>query len=183
METERVWKQIAQLAHGEYASIAQDGGVVHVDTPYDKRLQELNAKLAGTVLNWGTEEEQTRAERKVKNRYGMGAPAAAEAAGYAAKSGRMNAEDLISTDKDVDEISEEHLPTALKGMSKADQKAHVAKLRKERAAIQKEILELSEKRDAFIGDAEEEAGVGDGFDGQVLDAVRKQAADIGVAYD
>lgn len=183
VETERVWKQIAQLAHGEYASIAQDGGVVHVATPYDKELQELNAQLAGTVLNWGTEEVQRRAEKKVKNRYGMGAPAAAEAAGYAAKSGKMNAEDLIGSDKGIDDIDEAHLPSTLKGMSKTEQKAHVAKLRKDRAKIQKEILELSEKRDAYIDEAEEEAGVADGFDGQVLDAVRKQAADIGVAYE
>src|SRR5258708_39475030 len=45
-ECQRFWKDIAVKSEGSYVGIQQDGGVVAVATPFDKRLGEINDELA-----------------------------------------------------------------------------------------------------------------------------------------
>jgi len=55
----------------------------------------------------------------------------------------------------------------------------------ERAKIQQQVAKLSVERDAWIRAEEARlaaAGKGDGFDQQVLEAIRAQAASKGIAY-
>src|SRR5207237_1064763 len=47
------WQDIAHKAEGKFVRIAQDGGVVTVSTPYDKRLAEINAQLAQSSVVYG----------------------------------------------------------------------------------------------------------------------------------
>src|SRR6516225_3312130 len=44
------WKDIAVKAEGSFVAIQQDGGVVAVATPFDKRLGEINDELAKKTL-------------------------------------------------------------------------------------------------------------------------------------
>ncbi|MCX7804136.1 MAG: VWA domain-containing protein [Planctomycetota bacterium] len=61
-ETERVWRDIAARAEGQYASITQSGGVSVVSTPHDAKLAELSAKLVGTAIYFGDDPMRGRAE-------------------------------------------------------------------------------------------------------------------------
>lgn len=184
--TERVWREIAQAASGEFTSIQQDGGMVHVDTPYDQRLQELNMALSGTVLGWGSDADKARSDRKMKARRSMSAPAAAEAASYSAKSGAMNGEDFLGAleagDTSLEKVSEAELPYELQGKSKGEQRAILEANKAKRKKLQAEILELSKKRDGYLEDAEPAAGADDSFDNEVMRNIAEQAADIGVEY-
>ncbi len=70
-------------------------------------------------------------------------------------------------------------------MEPGERKAYVANKLEARALIQQQIAELSKKRDAFVRSEQDrlaEAGEGDGFDQQVLEAIRIQAAAKGIAY-
>src|SRR5437588_4674660 len=49
----KYWKDIAVKSEGSFAAIPQKGGVVVVNSPFDKDLATLNTKLAKTVLVWG----------------------------------------------------------------------------------------------------------------------------------
>src|SRR5258705_4092219 len=66
--TREVWQAIAQRGQGQYFSIAQDGGVQAITTPYDEQLGALANKLGGTYLAYGggagTEGERFRAVAK-----------------------------------------------------------------------------------------------------------------------
>ncbi|MBY0525513.1 MAG: VWA domain-containing protein [Gemmataceae bacterium] len=128
-ETTRCWKEICQKAEGKFVQIAQDGGVLAVATPYDKRLAEINSQLAQTCVYWGDSEVQFQCKNRmasvpcsgvapppgsaaVPTVSGFGgtacvtcAPAAemaaaADRAGYCGKSGRVASFDLIDGIKD-----------------------------------------------------------------------------------
>lgn len=183
--TENVWRQVAAVAGGEYTSIEQDGGMVAVDTPYDQQLQELNRSLSDNVLGWGSAHDKTTNARKMKHRRAMSPAAAAEAASYAAKSGKMNSEDLLTAldkGKTLEELPEAELPYELQGKDAAAQRQIVESRRTERDQLNRQILEISKKRDAYLKDAERAAGADDAFDNKVMDNIAEQAAEIGVSY-
>ncbi len=184
-ETTAPWQRIADATGGQFSRIAQDGGVVAVATPFDARLQSLNNELAGTVMSWGSASDKQASQVKLGNRMHMSASSAAEAASYSARTSRMNDEDLLwalDNGKALAEIPAAELPAELQGMSEADRGEHVKEVRKKRDLINAQIREVAAQRDAFLRDAEAKAGVDAGFDGQVVETLRKQAASIGVAY-
>jgi len=179
-----VWQEIAAVTGGEFASIVQDGGVVSVATPYDAELQTLNAELADTVLGFGTAEDKARSDEKVRTRRAMASPAAAAAASYSAKAGRLNREDLVTAIEgglSLDEVSGEALPEELRGLSRPEQEAVLEAKGAKRKETNSRILEVAKKRDAYLKESEP-AAAGAGFDAQVFDMVKKQTSAIGVAY-
>ncbi len=179
--TETSWRSLASVGGGQYTSIVQDGGMIAIDTPYDAKLRELGNALNSTVMAYGSSTDKANSAFKMSNRARMAAPAAAEAASFSAKSKRMNKEDLLGAlddGVDIDSIAEEELPTELQNLGKDARKGYVAKQQAERKRLQAEILELTNQRDAYLSDNEK----ADGFDGQVVEMLREQAADIGVEY-
>jgi Mg-chelatase subunit ChlD len=181
-DTAAAWTRIAQLAGGEMSTIAQDGGVERLDSPFDAELAELNRSLAATSLGWGSATDKANAHRKVRARASLAGEAAASAASYAAKTSRLNDEDLLSAlDEgrvDLDRVANEALPETMQSMSTSEQKTYVEDLRRQRTALNNKILEVAKKRDAWVEDNSGD----DGFDNNVVDMLRTQAADIGVAY-
>jgi Mg-chelatase subunit ChlD len=190
--TAQVWKQIAGLSQGEYAAIAQDGAMVAMATPVDDELAKLNSELADTALTWGAEGE--RAELRDKVERALRAPAAAaasrlsymEKAGGKLNSGRSDLVDAVASgEADLDAIPEAELPEELRGLDRSEQAAVIEERSAKRRAVQAQISELVEKRDAWL-DAErkkrKDEGVDDGFDDKVIGAVKAQAAVKGIVY-
>ncbi len=52
-ETERVWQAIAKHGNGQYFSIAQNGGVQAISTPYDEEMSQLGNRLGSTFVAFG----------------------------------------------------------------------------------------------------------------------------------
>lgn len=184
-DTTVAWRAIAAAGGGEYSSIAQDGGVVAVATPFDQQLWQLNHDLAATVLGVGSAADKASSRAKLGNRMAMSVSAAAEAASYSAKSARMNDEDLVGkleAGQALADIPTAELPAEMQAMTTAEQERYVGEARRKRDAINEQIRAVSARRDAFLRDAEQAAGVDRGFDGQVLETLRRQAGEIGVAY-
>jgi len=60
-DTEAVWLDIAKRGNGNYFSIAQTGGVVSIDTPFDSEMVKLGAMLeTTTIARRGMEAERNR---------------------------------------------------------------------------------------------------------------------------
>src|SRR5262249_34165828 len=99
-ECTKHWKEIAVKAEGSYAAIPQEGGAVAVATPFDAKLAELNTELTKTAVVYGSRAVRGEALRKADAAAALPAPAAAERAGFAGKSGKVLDRDLVDDVKE-----------------------------------------------------------------------------------
>ena len=85
-DTERVWREIAQLGRGRYIPIPQDGGhLVVIETPYDTEIIELQGRINGTVIPYGPRQQRGSVEQKTKQVAAAPRTVATEMAGYMAR--------------------------------------------------------------------------------------------------
>jgi hypothetical protein len=191
-DTREIWQEIAELGAGRYVAIRQDGGMLAVNAPQDAELARLNRALADTVIAWGSAREQAELESKREAALAAPAPAAAARLSYLGKSGgRVNAgrEDLVDAVKEgtveLDDVKKDELPASLQALSPIEREQHVKAKVEDRAKLQAQVAQLSRERDSWLQKEEARlaaAGKGDGFDQQVLEAIRTQAAVAGIAY-
>ena len=65
-DTERYWREIAQMGRGEYMAIPQDGGkIVVIETPYDREIIELQGRINRTVVPYGSQTQQRGVRERV----------------------------------------------------------------------------------------------------------------------
>lgn len=188
-ETTKYWKDICSKAEGSFVMIAADGGVQPVvQTPFDKRLAEINGEMAKNTVVYGDREMQQKGEAQARDAGALPAPAAAERAAFNGKQARNAAYDLIDAlnQKKVklEEIKKEHLPAEMQKMTLDEQKAHIKKLEEKRAELQKEAVDLDKKRADFIAkkQLEDKDKNKSAFDNQVLEILRKQAKKVKIDY-
>lgn len=186
----KFWQEIALKAEGTYVPIQQDGGVVAaIETPFDKRLAEINGELTKTTIVYGSREKQLADGKKNEDSLKLAAPAAAERAAYNAKAGGQAAAfDLLDCIKNgrvkLEELKKDELPAEMQKMTVAEQKTHLDKIDKQRSELTKESLDLDKKRQDYIAKENAKNASKDkvGFDGQVLETLRKQAKKNGIEY-
>ena len=66
-DTERVWREIAQMGRGRYIPIPQDGGqIVIIETPYDIEIIELQGRINGTVIPYGPRHQRSGVRKKTE---------------------------------------------------------------------------------------------------------------------
>jgi Mg-chelatase subunit ChlD len=189
-DTQQAWLMIAQRGEGQYFSIAQDGGVQAISTPYDKRLSELGAKLGSTYLAYGGgdgvagaryREEAASKQAVMESVVVTAAPtgAAADRAVNKALNSEAYAGDLLTSLENgsvkLDAVKEADLPDDLRKMDAAARKREIEKRLVERKRLREEILKLSKQRDEFLTDVrKKQAGKQNSFDLVVAEALRVQ---------
>ncbi len=184
------WKDGADITKGKYLNIEQDRKVIHIITPWDNRMNELNGKLNRTYIGYGSvgKEMKVRQEQQDMNAAKYGSANVASRTAYKAKvQYRNDSWDLIdASEKDNDKIANmktEELPDEMQKMSVSERKAYIEKLRKERDDARKEIQDLEKKIAAFT--AEETLKQGDNLtlDKVMQDAVVEQAKGKGFVFE
>ncbi len=193
--TVKPWTQIAALSRGEFFQVEQAGGAVALNTPFDKEIAELSAKLDDTRLYYGTEEEREKMEGKVaateKIHAGLSVASRARRAEFnASAGGRANLlgeNELVAAIEEgtvaLDDIAADALPEPLKAMSPAAQEVFVAELSEKRKDLQRQIRALSEDRSSYLAKKVDEAGgMKSSLDQKLYDAVKEQAAGDGFEY-
>lgn len=156
-----LWQNGAMIGDGKYFNIDSNKKVIYIETPYDIRIAECNSKLNDTYIYYGSRGSEYKQMQLVqdKNAEMQSASNAAERTVAKAKKNAYKNDnwDLVDrAEKDANFISsvkEEELPAELKGKSKEEVRKAVAAKSAEREKIQKEIGELSKKRQDYI-DAE-----------------------------
>src|SRR5262249_25613612 len=189
-ECTKFWKDICAKAEGSYAAIPQDGGVVAVvDTPFDKRLAELNKELGTTCLVWGKAEQQRgQLAANMDATEKLAPKAAAERVAYQAKNMQLNAFDFADQVKQgklkLEDVKKDELPKELQGKSVEEMKKYLADLEKKRTDLNKEVVELDKKRADYIAKKQAELAKDkkDSFDAQSLEMLRNQAKKYNIAY-
>ena len=85
----------------------------------------------------------------------------------------------------IDEIDQKQLPAELQKLDRNELQKRIAKARDERADLQKQIVEVSKKREAYIQSENKRLaaeGKGDAFDQKVTETLHAQAAKKGISY-
>jgi Mg-chelatase subunit ChlD len=184
--TARFWQEIAGLGDGHYARIDSQGGMPALVTPVDAELARLGAELTTTVVASGSLAEQATASRRLEKRASMPAAMATEAAGYYAAAERLVERDLVSLSAEAQRLELKALadrpaeaPRAIAGKSDPEALAYLQGQRQKREQLQQRIGALQKQRDDYLAKA---APGADGFDEQVVQALRERAARQGIQY-
>ena len=188
-----MWADGAQLAEGKYLNIDQDRAVVEIESPHDAIIIELNTKLNQTYLWYGRaqDRDQFGMNQAAQDENALGLSAGAAVARVATKNSSVydnRSRDLVDYYFDdpeaVAEVPAEALPDAMQSMTEEERLAHVKAKAAERKAIQAQITEATQKRDAYVAAerkrlAEEASDItlGDAM----TQAVQEQLRDAGFA--
>jgi len=185
------WKDGADLGRGSYSSIDQNAVVTVIDCPQDKELSELNRRLNGTYVYYGSEGREgqmrqvTQDVNAAKSSPSSAASRVSSKGGGYYSNGKWDAVDAIKENRVTAEgIDAKTLPPEVAKLSMEERKAYLAKKADERAAIQKRIGEVSREREAYL--AAEQKKKGDGaatLDSAMVQSIQKQLLAAGYTVE
>lgn len=177
------WKDGAVKGKGEYFFIDQNQKIRYIPTPYDMKIDDCNTRLNATYLYYGRDGGKMKERQEEQDM-------AAASISYENKQSRAEAKagsnysnagwDLVDAVNQkqikLEDVEKSTLPEQYKNMTTKQLQAEIDRLNKERSAIQKEIMDLSSQREAFIQAELEKTGEGDTDLGKAItDAVLKFA--------
>jgi Mg-chelatase subunit ChlD len=190
-ETKPIWQEIAKLSEGSYVGISQSGNVAVISTPMDKELSRLNERIGATLIPYGNSTLQAEVHAKFAAAKSAPVAAMADRLTYNSKTNRamQGRGELVDALNDktlkVEDIDQKQLPAELQKFDRDEIQKRITKARDERADLQKQIVELSKKREAFIQSENKRLaaeGKGDAFDQKVTETLHAQAAKKGISY-
>jgi len=195
-ETVAPWRHIASLGRGRYFTVEQAGSAVAIATPYDAEIARLAAELDGTRMYYGSLDEvavmaskveateRLNEEASIEARARRGVFNASEAGAGNFLGGRELVDDVASGRVDLSSVPKAELPASIAALPPAEQRAAVQQTVEKRAELQRQIADLGKERDAFIeAEVEQSGGADASLDVQIYEAVREQAAPLGLIYD
>jgi Mg-chelatase subunit ChlD len=195
-DTVAPWQHIARLGSGRYFTVGQAGSAVAIETPFDGQIATLAAQLDATRLYYGSSEQRAAMEAKVDATERLNDEASVSArarrgAFNVSASGASNflgerelVADVASGRVDVAAVPAAELPPAVAGLPPDAQRALLTETAQKREELQRQIASLAAERDAYIKEEIEDAGGADSsLDQQIYEAVREQAAPLGLDYE
>ncbi len=175
------WKDGAYIGGGDYMNIDQDCNYVYIKSPYDDKIMELNNDLNKTYVAYGIHGDaySTRQSVQDANAYSLNEEAAFKRASSKSKAVYKNTDwDLVDAsemeDFDIELFSDEHLPDEMKDMTTEEKEQYISDKQQQREKIQKEINELSKKRDSYVAEKRGQDN-SNMLDKAILQSVKKQA--------
>lgn len=184
------WREGADCSNGRYMNIDHNNKVVHIPTPYDDEIIELNKKLNNTYIGYGrmglrSKERQAKQDR---NAVTYSKSNLAERAASKSKQQYNNASwDMVDAVEKEPEIltttSTSALPKGMQTMNIEERKKYIEKKSAERKEIQSKISELDKKRRQFRAEKEKENAEAKTLDNVMLKAIREQAEKRGFTFD
>ncbi|MDB9754996.1 VWA domain-containing protein [Winogradskyella sp.] len=182
------WKDGADLTHGNYMAINQNAATVHVASPYDNRILELNKKLNKTYVAFGSQGRLKKEMQADQDANAMGYNKANAVSRTVSKSSRLyknSSWDLVDAEKEesfsYDDLDTNELPQELKGKSKSEIKSYITKKSKERDTLQNVITELNNKRKEFISKITSDTN--NGLENAMIKAIKIQAKKKNYKWD
>jgi Mg-chelatase subunit ChlD len=182
----RIWKEIASKTNGEYIQTDMNVNNIVVRTPYDDRINQLQYDLDKTRLYYGEssalmEVKEVQSSKMSKGDAAVNARRAEYNLSVAGRSSYYGTNELLNDvigGKKLSEIPKSELPDNLQKMSQTELQKYVDEQINKRKELEKELVELSKKRQTHIDselekmDDEQVAG---SFDNVVFKAVQTQA--------
>ncbi len=152
------WNLLGECGNGSFTNINSDAKPEDIPTPYDSTLIVLNNKLNGTYIYYGTAgrgKKELQSSMDVANSSVNGYAGVNRAVAKASPGTYKNSTwDLVDAKEDdkkiLDKIDFKTLPDNLQKKNKAELEAIINQKSNERGSIQKEILNINTKREAYI---------------------------------
>lgn len=183
------WKDGADLAEGKYFNINHNQATVYVATPYDKQINDLNTKLNGTYIAYGTAGKAKKENQVAQDQNAAGyspANAAERAVSKSSAAYRADDWDLVDAVKNdklkVSEVRKEELPAELKDKTATEIKEYVEKKSAERVQIQNQINELNKKRGEYIAAEQKKQGQDNSLNAAMKKSMRERAIKLGFTF-
>ncbi|MGY8915050.1 MAG: hypothetical protein ACKVJF_08200, partial [Flavobacteriales bacterium] len=183
------WKHGASLTGGEYMAIDHNRKVVHIVTPYDDVIIQLNLRLNKTYISYGAKGAVKMAMQNTQDQNAEAMEEAVMVKRAVSKSSRLysNSEwDLVDASKNIDfdvsKVEKEQLPQELKNKSDKEITQYINSKKVEREKIQKEIQELNIKREAYLAKNQKDSSKGE-LENALLSAIQKQAMKKNYTWD
>ena len=174
------WKDGADRTYGDYMAIHHNKSTVHIASPYDDMILQLNIQLNGTYIPYGSQGRKKRQLQEEQDGNAEDYSKANAVSRTVSKSSHLyknTSWDLVDAESEsgfsYDDLKEKDLPENLQGKSKSEIKIFIAKHRAERKRIQDEIANLNKKRRAYI--AKQKTETNNGLESAMIDALKKQA--------
>lgn len=185
------WAEVASCGGGSYSAIDMRCGTVQIETPQDKILLELNLKLNATYVPYGAEGHvgaARQAEQDVVARRVGQASAASRVAAKGTALYKNVGWDLVDAvergEKKLEEMKESELPAPMQALSPSERVQFLKRKQSERAAIQKQIAEVSSERERILKDARAKASGGKiALDDAMVGVIREQAKTQGFRFE
>ena len=174
------WKEGADLTHGNYMAINHNQATVHVASPYDDKILELNEKLNKTYIAFGSAGKAKMENQALQDSNARSYNKANAVSRTVSKSSHlyMNSSwDLVDAENEAnfsyEDLDKKQLPEELKNKSKAEIKSYVEKKRKDRETLQNEIATLNLKRRNYV--AKQNTNKNNGLESAMIKALKTQA--------
>lgn len=175
------WQHGAQLTKGDYMTIDHNQQIIHIATPYDKIIIDLNTQLNGTYVGYGTLGYANKVRQSSQDAEAESLDEVVVVKRAVSKSGRMyknSSWDLVDALKDknfkLENIDKKSLPKELQGKSVEEIKAYIKTKEEERAQIQKQIQDLNTLREAYVAKNSADSNASD-LENAMIAAIKKQA--------
>jgi hypothetical protein len=151
------WKDGADKGKGKFFNIDSNKVIEYVSTPYDDQITKCNDRINNTYINYGAKgvekkRSQMKEDENAKTISASNMVSRAESKSKAVyKNDTWDLVDKVKTDnKALDKLQKAELPAELQNKTKEELKVIVAQKTQERETVQKEIGELSKKRQAYL---------------------------------
>jgi len=178
------WANVARMGAGKFAAIDQDH-VASIATPMDEELAKLSVKLNQTYVAYGRGGSDKKANQAQQdaNASSLGGMAAASRAAAKSKSSVYRNDDWDLLDarahgkKDLSNLAADEMPAEMRAMTPKAREEFLDGKAKERAALQRQMNEVSTRRDQFLAEKRKKApkaagALDDAMNGMIVDEAR-----------
>ena len=183
------WQHGAQLTKGDYMTIDHNREIVHIATPYDKIIIELNSNLNNTYINYGSQgnyKKQLQAEQDNEAETLDEVVVVKRAVSKSSRMYKNSSWDLVDASKKKEfsygKIDKKSLPKELQNKSNTELKVYVEKQKKEREKIQKKIQDLNKLRKQYVA-KQASKKQGENLDNAMISAIKKQATSKNFSWE
>ncbi len=185
---ETKWKHGADIANGEYTAIDHNQETIHIVTPYDDIILQLNNQLNNTYIHYGrtgAAKRKLQAEQDYNAQSYSSANAVSRAISKSSGFYKNKSWDLIDASEDedfeIEEVAKEELPAALKGKSDKELEEYIQEKSTARKEIQGKINDLNKKRVQYIKEHKKDGNTN--LEAALLTAIKKQGKEKSFSWE
>tara|TARA_R110001583_G_scaffold39260_1_gene125969 strand:+ start:4528 stop:5643 length:1116 start_codon:yes stop_codon:yes gene_type:complete len=176
------WQDGARLTNGEYMTIDHNREIVHIATPFDNVIIELNTNLNKTYIQYGNQgynKLRKQAEQDSKAEELNEVVIVKRAISKSSRMYKNSSWDLVDAEADknfnYEKLDKKSLPKHLQNKSTIQLKTYVETQKNERIKIQKKIQDLNKLRNQYVAKEKLKLKNTNDLESALLSAIKKQA--------
>ena len=175
------WQDGARSTNGDYMVIDHNETIVHIASPYDDLIIQLNNQLNNTYIYYGNNGKSKLRLQATQDSNAAELDEVVIVKRAVSKSSRIyknSSWDLVDAEKEAGfnygKLEKKNLPKHLQGKTSEELKKYVEKQRKNRKEIQLKINDLNTKRNTYVAKQRKDTNT-KSIDKAMINALKKQA--------